>query len=55
MHRPPNPYCVLAHAIDAGDTRLAELLTTRLMLVDRRRTVRAGRIVERLVDALGLN
>ena len=55
MHHPPNPYRVLAHAIDAGDTRLAELLTARLLRVDRRRTVGAGRIVERLVAALGLD
>ena len=55
MHRRPNPYRVLAHAIDAGDIRLAELLTARLLRVDRCRVVSPGRIVERLVEALGLN
>ena len=55
MYRPPNPYRVLAHAIDAGDARLAELLTARLLRVDRRRAVGPGRVVERLVEALGLD
>ena len=55
MHRRPNPYRVLAHAIDAGDARLAELLAARLLRVDRRRSVGAGRVVERLVRALGLD
>lgn len=30
MRRRPNPYRVLAHALDAGDRRLAELLRLRL-------------------------
>ena len=54
MSRPPNPYRVLAHAIDAGDARLAELLTARLLRVDRR-AVGPGRVVQRLVEALGLD
>lgn len=54
MYGSPNPYRVLAHAIDAGDARLAELLTARLLCVDRR-AVGPGRVVERLVEALGLD
>ncbi len=30
MRRRPNPYRVLAHAIDVGDVHLAELLAQRL-------------------------
>jgi len=30
MRRRPNPYRVLAHALDVGDTRLIELLQARL-------------------------
>lgn len=30
MRRRPNPYRVLAHAVDVGDLRLTELLVLRL-------------------------
>lgn len=31
MRRRPNPYRVLAHALDVGDARLVELLQARLI------------------------
>ena len=52
MHPPPIPYRVLAHAIEAGDRRLAELLAARLLPPARGRG--AGRVVERVARALGL-
>jgi hypothetical protein len=52
MGRRPNPYRVLAHAIDAGDRRLAALLAARLRTPPPHP---AQRLVERLVKALGLD
>jgi hypothetical protein len=53
MRSRPNPYRVLAHALDSGDARLAELLATRLLGIARRpRGIGAARAIERLVQAL---
>ena len=52
MRRPPNPYRVLAHAIDAGDRQLATLLSARLA---RRPRTAADRVVDRLLRALNLD
>lgn len=65
MRRRPNPYRVLAHALDVGDGRLAELLAARLMRpepaaapapgpVPVRSTPAAEAAVERLLDLLAL-
>ncbi|MDQ3092398.1 MAG: hypothetical protein M3R46_12235 [Actinomycetota bacterium] len=57
MRRPPNPYRVLAHALDVGDRRLAEALTFRLAAVGLsgpRQGAAAEATVERLNAALEL-
>jgi hypothetical protein len=57
MWRRPNPYRVLAHALDVGDLRLAELLALRLTEASRggtRSTAAAQVAVERLVALLPL-
>lgn len=58
MRRPPNPYRVLAHALDVGDHRLAEVLTLRLSGVGASvfRSAPAGEAtVERLMRLLGVS
>jgi hypothetical protein len=55
MWRRPNPYRVLAHALDVGDRRLAELLVLRLAGSSRgsaRSRAPAQAAVERLVALL---
>ena len=55
MWRRPNPYRVLAHALDVGDRRLAELLALRLSGASRptaRSTAAAQTAVERLIALL---
>ncbi|MEJ7655580.1 MAG: hypothetical protein WKF33_00930 [Thermoleophilaceae bacterium] len=57
MWRRPNPYRVLAHALDVGDLRLAELLALRLTEASRGgtpSTAAAQVAVERLVALLPL-
>jgi hypothetical protein len=57
MWRRPNPYRVLAHALDVGDRRLAELLALRLGGTGFDRTgstTAAQAAVERLVALLPL-
>lgn len=57
MWRRPNPYRVLAHALDVGDRRLAELLALRLggTSFDRTASTTAPQAaVERLVALLAL-
>jgi hypothetical protein len=49
MREPPNPYRVLAHALDAGDLGLAAALRRRLFRSAPRLTV------ERLVRSLRLD
>ncbi len=53
MRRPPNPYRVLAHALDAGDRGLAEVLTLRLARVGG--SVAAEATVDRLMKLLGVS
>jgi len=57
MRRPPNPYRVLAHALDAGDRRLAEVLTLRLARVglSGSGSVAAEATVDRLMKLLGVS
>jgi len=58
MRRPPNPYRVLAHALDVGDRHLAEALTFRLTRVgvsDHRQGAAAEATVERLMTLLGVS
>ncbi len=50
----PNPYRVLAFAIECGDRRLAELLSERLFSRPPRRSPAAWRTVNRVATALGL-
>ena len=50
MGRPPNPYRVLAHALDVGDLRLAEVLSFHL--TEAGRTAAAQAAVERLMRLL---
>jgi hypothetical protein len=49
MRQPPNPYRVLAHAIDVGDAGLAAALRRRLFRTAPRRTL------ERLIRSLRLD
>ncbi len=58
MRRPPNPYRVLAHALDFGDRRLAEALTCRLAGVGLSGSLPgavAEATVERLMTLLGVS
>ena len=56
MRRPPNPYRVLAHALDAGDLELARLLADRLLRPAGERLPPAARdAVQRLARALKLD
>ena len=58
MRRRPNPYRVLAHALDVGDLRLAEVLTLRLTgtaLPWRGSASAAEAAVERLMTLLAVS
>jgi hypothetical protein len=58
MRRRPNPYRVLAHALDVGDRRLAEVLTLQLAGVDLSGAgpaAAAEATVERLMMLLGVS
>ena len=58
MRRRPNPYRVLAHALDVGDLRLAEALTLRLTgvrVTSQRSAAAAEAAVERLMTMLGVS
>jgi len=52
MRHRPNPYRVLAFALDVGDHRLAELLTQRLFACGRASTAAPGPAAEATVERL---
>jgi hypothetical protein len=53
MSHRPNPYRVLAHALDVGDHELAALVRRRLRLRGRQRNAALG-AVDRLLRVLGI-